>query len=192
MKINQNYLLALCVCGLSSADSLAQGFSSGSDGSYGSINVTSNTTLAIPTNGIFNCTTITVASGFTLTFTKNALNTPVYLLATGDVNITGTIDVSGKFGGGVAGGDSGPGGYGGGTPGSVSVPPGAGYGPGAGLGGNADTTSAGAGGAAYARTNGYPSTNKGAIYGNALLVPLVGGSGGGGTVGTPGVGGGGG
>ena len=48
-------------------------FNSGSDGSYGALNITSNTTLALPTNGIFHCTTITVASNVTLDFTSNPL-----------------------------------------------------------------------------------------------------------------------
>ena len=40
-----------------------------------------------------------------------------------------------------------------------------------------------------ANNSGNNSTNKGGIYGNALLIPIVGGSGGGGGAGTPGVGG---
>ena len=127
MKTTKRYLIALAAGGLSTMSLLAQGFSSGSDGSYGAINITSNTTLALPSNGIFNCTTITVAQGAILTFTKDALKTPVYLLATSNVSISGTIDVSGKQGNGVAGGDSGPGGFPGGNPGSVSEPPGPGY-----------------------------------------------------------------
>ena len=68
------------------------------------MNITTNTTLALPTNGIFNCTTITIASGATLKFNPNALNTPVYLLATNDVTINGTIDVSGSLGTALLGG----------------------------------------------------------------------------------------
>jgi len=84
-------------------------FTSGSDGSYGPLNITTNTTLILPTNGIFNCTTITIASGVTLAFTKNPLNTPVYLLATGDVLIAGTINVSGQSGVQALAGEGGPG-----------------------------------------------------------------------------------
>src|SRR5437016_1283441 len=71
-------------------------FNSGSDGSYGALNITNDTTLDLPTNGIFNCTTINVANGATLRFSRNPLNTPVYLLATNDVIVNGTIDVSGS------------------------------------------------------------------------------------------------
>ena len=74
-------------------------FSSGSSGSDGPLAPTANTVLQIPTNGIFNFTTINIPAGVTVTFTKNASNTPVTLLATGDVTIAGTIDVSGANGG---------------------------------------------------------------------------------------------
>src|SRR5579863_7957993 len=104
MKTIKRYLIALAAGGLSTMSLPAQGFVSGSDGSYGALNITSNTTVAMPSNGVFNCTTITIAQGATLTFTPNALNTPVYLLATGNVVITGTIDVRGAGGTSVAGG----------------------------------------------------------------------------------------
>lgn len=171
---------------------LSQPFSAGSNGSYGPINITTNTTLDIPLDGIFHATTISVAANRILTFRKNAMNTPVYLLASGDVTITGVIDLQGRNGNNVVGGESGPGGFNGGNPGSVSVPPGAGHGPGAGKGGVGSRTVDGAGPGAYATVVNVTSTNRGAVYGSALLVPIVGGSGGGGTAGTPGAGGGGG
>ena len=61
-------------------------FSFGSDGSYRPRNITSNATLALASDGMFKCTTITVASNATLAFVPNALNTPVYLLASGPVS----------------------------------------------------------------------------------------------------------
>jgi hypothetical protein len=171
----------------------AQPFNSGSSGSYGPIDVsTGNVTLDLPANGIFHCSTVNIASGRTLTFRKNPLNTPVVLLATGDVTINGTIRLDGSSGNNVSGGAGGPGGFDGGNPGSVSVPPGAGYGPGAGRPGQNSAAPDGAGGGSYATVSTASSTNKGAVYGSALLVPIVGGSGGGGYVGTPGAGGGGG
>src|ERR1039457_6385202 len=88
-------LLASLLCG--STTYIAHGqltVNSGSDGSYGPLNITTYTTLALPTNGIFNCSTIYIATNATLRFTPNALNTPVYLLATNDVMINGTIDRS--------------------------------------------------------------------------------------------------
>jgi len=186
-------------------------FNSGSTGSYGPLNILSNTTLSLPSDGILNCTTITVASGATLRFARNTNNTPVYLLATGDVSIAGSVDVSGSnapSGVPYQGGSGGPGGFDGGFPGYGSVPPGDGFGPGGGKGGSdilsQGTTYANAGAGSYYAAAiggyydpscgyvGYFSTNKGPAYGSALLVPIVGGSGGGGTTGSPGFGGGGG
>ncbi len=169
-------------------------FSSGSDGSFGPINVTTGTvTLDPPPDGIFNATTITVAPGATLTFTRNPLNTPIFLLATGDIEITGTIDVSGQNGVTSASGQGGPGGFDGGGAGLAGAPSGDGLGPGGGGGGTNSTTSGGTG----AGLGAYGSTGDGALpangntYGSPLLVPLVGGSGGGGQPNRGGGGGGG-
>ena len=168
-------LLMAAFAGLASLEN-AQAFDCGSTGAYGAMNITSSTNLQLPPDGIFNCTTITVASGATLTFSNNSLNTPVYLLATGDVTINGTIDVSalGRLGG--------PGGFDGGKGGSVI----AGFstgGDGAGPGGGS-TAFATFGNAGYDR-NGTPISG-GNLYGNLLLDPLIGGSGCAGVSGTPG------
>ncbi|MBI2927014.1 MAG: hypothetical protein HYY24_15070 [Verrucomicrobia bacterium] len=158
-------------------------FTSGSNGSGGALNVTADTTLPLPPDGLFHFTTINVADGATLRFERNALNTPVHLLATGDVTIDGTIDVSG--GNGTASppapGLGGPGGFDGGSPGRAAdgIPPGAGFGPGAGRGGNQTLTTA-AGGAAYGTSPTFASDRNGQPYGNPLLLPMFGGSGGGG------------
>jgi hypothetical protein len=174
----------------------AQDFTSGSTGSYGAMNITATTTLPLPADGIFHCTTITVASGATLTFTRNALNTPVHLLATGDVLIDGTIDVSSGApadgNGRLVGGTGGPGGFDGGATGFISAgntrQAGSGQGPG---GGRRDATNANGSGS-YATKGSTQRGGNGAVYGNALLIPLVGGSGGGGADGTDGQYGGGG
>ncbi|RME91913.1 MAG: hypothetical protein D6766_10995, partial [Verrucomicrobia bacterium] len=167
----------------------AQAFRSGSDGSYGPIDTGSGTlTLDVPPDGIFHATTITVGSGGRLRFRRNALNTPVYLLATGDVTINGgTIDVSGGRGSAFTPGLAGPGGFDGGAPGSVGLAAGDGRGPGGGKGGTATDGDAEAGGASYATiTTDGPVAQRGATYGSPLLLPIVGGSGGGGAAGDPG------
>jgi hypothetical protein len=170
----------------------AQPFQSGSNGTYGALNVTSDLTLDVPPDGIFHCTTINVQSGRTLRFRRNALNTPVILLATGDVTIVGLIDVSGARGSASAPGLGGPGGFDGGAPGSVGLPGGDGQGPGGGKAGTlVAADAAGPAGYGTVSTFGLP-TKRGSIYGNALLFPIVGGSGGGGAAGDPGWGGGGG
>ncbi len=199
MKTYQTLLLLAPLAVLSSAQSHAQGFESGSTGANGALNVASGTqSVTLPPDGILNYTTINVAAGATLLFNRNALNTPVYLLATGNVTISGTIDVSGSPGTRTppVGGKGGPGGFDGGVPGIDAVLPGAGYGPGAGRGGLPDYGAGGAGSGSYSTvgTSGS-STNRGVTYGSPLLVPLVGGSGGGGgtgSFGTAGYGGGGG
>jgi hypothetical protein len=181
-------ILASLLGGLGLLNTNAQfTFNSGSDGSYGPMNIISTTNLALPADGIFRCTTITVASNATLTFTPNVLNTPVYLLATGDVTINGTIDVSGSLGTGVLGGAGGPGGFAGGNPGIGGLPDGGGHGPGAGAVGGA----ASYGMTAYLTPGFFGTRTNGAIYGSPLLVPLAGGSGGTSSGGSGGVGGGG-
>lgn len=173
MKIILRTALQACVLGgLTASPVQAQfTFNCGSDGSYGAMNITSNTTLALPPDGKFHCTTITVASNQTLRFTPNALNTPVYLLATGDVTVEGTIDVSGAASTGILGGAGGPGGFAGGRPPYLGMPPSDGCGPGAGKSGSLG------GSGAYGSYCG--DAGHGAVYGSVLLLPIAGGSGGG-------------
>lgn len=73
----------------------ALAFNSGSTGADGAFSPTVNTQVQLPENGIFNFTTVNIPSGVTVTFKRNTANTPVVILATGNVTITGTIDVSG-------------------------------------------------------------------------------------------------
>jgi len=165
----------------------------GSTGADGDLNVTANTTLTLPDDGVFNFGSINVDPGVTLTFTRNANNTPVYLLATNDVTIAGTIDVSGSVGVGVSGGSGGPGGGNGGNGFSLGLLPGAGQGPGGGRPGTTGEGPESAGSGSYGNQGSSSSTNRGAVYGTSLSVPLVGGSGGAGNSGGwPGGGGGGG
>lgn len=185
MKTNHFAALAAIATLLGVAGASAAPFNSGSTGAYGPMNITSNTTLAMPADGVFHCTTINVGSGFTLRFTKNPLNTPVFLLATGAVTIAGTIDLSGSGSSGGAPGIGGPGGFDGGYGGfgvGANTTGGDGQGPG---GGRNISQWYGAAHVAASSLN----TNK---YGNALISPLIGGSGGSGGSGNPGSGGGGG
>ena len=185
MKISNRMALAAIAILLGVASASAATFNSGSTGAYGPINITSNTTLAMPADGVFHCTTINVGSGFTLRFARNPLNTPVYLLATGAVTIAGTIDLSGSGSSGGAPGIGGPGGFDGGYGGfgvGANTTGGDGQGPGGGR--NISQWW----GAAHVGAS-FFNTNK---YGNALISPLIGGSGGAGVNGNPGRGGGGG
>jgi hypothetical protein len=179
-------MLTAIICGTGSA--FAQTFNSGSTGADGVFSPTTNTTLALPPNGAFNFTTINIPTGVTVTFTRNAANTPVTLLASGNVTIAGTIDVSGSPGGaGVQGatslvnnaGAGGPGGFDGGdgADGITSTTGGSGLGPGGGVGGPTGGTGGGGG---FAGAGTAASGAGGPAYGTPTLIPLIGGSGGGG------------
>jgi hypothetical protein len=166
-------------------------FDSGSDGSFGPINVAgANMTIPLPPDGIIHATTIDIENNRTLNFTRNEFNTPAYLLATGDVTIDGKISINGSFGTETAGGAPGPGGFYGGNPGTVGSDPGDGYGPGGGKSGAYTIAADGAGSGGYATVATWSdSAGQGEVYGSPVLIPLVGGSGGGGAEGTPGLGG---
>ena len=104
-------------------------YDSGSTEVDGSFTPVVDTELTMPADGVFNFTNVDIPTGVTVTFAKNAANTPVILLASGNVNIAGTISVAGgsaadvgSAGDGNSGDDGipgigGPGGFDGGQPG---------------------------------------------------------------------------
>lgn len=172
-----------------------QSFDAGSDGSLGDVVISSNTTLNLPADGKLHFRSLTVNGGVTLKFSRNARNTPVFILSQTEVVVNGTINVDGGSQIVNTGGLGGPGGFDGGKPGfGAEVPAGFGYGPGGG--------SSGTVGVGLCSVPGLPPAGSygtlgrlasSGIYGNTLLIPLVGGSGGGGGQGsTAGAGGGGG
>jgi hypothetical protein len=180
MKIVSTILMGLCLLPLAA---WAQTFDSGSDGSYGPLNVTTSTNLVVPPDGIFHCTTINISPGGgnnVVTFTRDALNTPVYLLAQSNVVLSGTISIAGGNYSGSNPGRGGPGGFDGGFGPIQGYSASDGQGPGGGK------VSANSGGV-FA----LPQTGNSNVYGNTLLVPLLGGSGGAGGAGGGGGGGGG-
>lgn len=179
-------------------------FNSGSTGADGAFAPTANIVVQIPEGGIFNYTTVNIPPGVTVRYRKNARNTPVTILAQGDVTINGVIDISGSNSNGITGGDSGPGGFRGGDGGTgieldlrAGKP---GEGPGGGAGGKLDNWYGGGGGFAIAGGNSSAANQErggfgGPRYGSRTLLPLIGGSGGGGEAAggsRPGAGGGGG
>ena len=199
-SINQNrnriflILFASIISLFIGVSSLSAQFLSGSDETDGALDITVDTTVDLDADGIFHHTTINVAEGATLTFNANDLNTPIHLLATGNVLIEGTIDVRGKPGTSSppTGGKGGPGGFDGGDPGIIGAEPGDGHGPGGGKAGDSSSTSSSAnsaGAGAYGTVGTLVSPNDGIPYGSPLLVPIVGGAGGGGLDGQPGQGG---
>ncbi len=197
MKTKTQLLAAALLAVSSLVPAWSQNFDAGSNGSLGALNVAdADLTVDLPPDGRLHYTEINVAAGRTLSFKRNALNTPVYLLAQGDVVINGAINVSGLQAPGSPpiGGVGGPGGFDGGKPGfGGDFPPSDGYGPGGGGGGTTGSGGESAGGGGYGElARGASSNFKGPSYGSPLLIPLLGGSGGGGDAGTPGAGGGGG
>ncbi len=190
------------------APQFAWAFDSGSTGADGALNPTVNTVLQVPPSGVFNFTSVNIPAGVTVSFKKNVSNTPITILASGDVTIAGTLHVNGGWSTAVGAasdgnpgddglpGLGGPGGYDGGSGGVVGSTErgGNGYGPGAGAGGWYSCTPTlcqkyGGGGAGFA-TAGVDGSScvsnsagpgvGGSGYGSIILLPLIGGSGGGG------------
>jgi len=162
----------------------AQTFSSGSTGADGAVAPTCaptpcTVTVPVPASGVFNATTVTIPAGVTVILAKNAANTPVTLLATGDVTVAGTLSVNGAAGAAPA--SSGP-----------LINPGAVGGAGGFPGGNGaarDNSLAASGGQGPGGGRLANNTNIGDSLGQygatasfVSLLPLFGGSGGGGAV----------
>jgi hypothetical protein len=169
---------------------------------------TANNMVNAAGDNVFNFTTITVNSGVTIRLRASKLrNLPVVWLATGNVSINGTLNLSGDSGYALnvsvptqmaqnrQPAEPGAGGYYGGLGSRGGVAPEIGAGPGGGAAGQNVSTNAcvGGGGAAYtaAATNdpyspfsGTTIAGGGSTYGNIYLLPLYGGSGGGGGWGT--------
>jgi len=119
-KIIQAALAGLLL--LMGAPALAYDFALGSNGTDGALDVTSNQVVALPADGVLHYTTVNVAEGATLSFSYSGSFHPgVVILATGDVIINGTIDISGEDGTASGPGAGGPGGGRGGS-GAASSP----------------------------------------------------------------------
>lgn len=189
----------------------AAGFNSGSTGADGAFAPTANVTVTLPANGILNYTTVDIPSGVTVTFAQTT-KAPVVMLATGNVRIAGTLDISGQSSGHAGtttalcqGGRGGPGGYDGGRGGlPLDLVGGMGGGPGGGgfgtyVGGQCASDVQGGGGGGFSTVGqasgcvrsygGYAENARtgfgGPAYGAPTMLPLVGGSGGGGGGGSP-------
>lgn len=201
-KTHLNTVMAIAILGFASFGQAWAEVNSGSNGSDGVFNPTTNTVInmADHPNGIYQYTDVNIPVGVKVTFIPNANNTPVTWLVQGDCYINGIINVDGNYVTGPLGAIGGPGGFKGGNASlGQGVPAGAGLGPG---GGEAGLLSQG-GQASFGTVGDFATSYwcygnnthsvvapSGAVYGNTQLVPLIGGSGGGG--GSAGGGGGGG
>jgi hypothetical protein len=204
-------IAAIAATALASPTVLA--FDSGSTGADGDLNPTANVAVPLPPSGVLQYRSINIPPGVTVTFQRNATNTPVVLLVQENVTLAGTIDISGAdappagSSGSIADdgkpGLAGPGGFDGGRGGGIGrVRGSAGLGPGGGSPGYvAQCTSgaylAGATHGAFSSATGtlgftlsasgcdqaYNPVPGAQPYGSTELLPLVGGSGGGGGAG---------
>lgn len=181
------WLVLIVICAAISTRAQQCSFSSGSTGANGAFAPIANQTIQLPESGVFNYTTVNIPRGVTIKFLRNSKNTPVTILASGNVTIAGTIDISGGdgtksiYGAGASSGVGvgGPGGFDGGRGGFSFAPffaAVAGDGPG---GGAAPTNNYGGGGG-FAAVGGGGNGFGGSRYGTRTLVQLIGGSGGGG------------
>lgn len=184
MKTN----LLQAIVALSLCMSAAAQVNSGSNGSDGVFNPTTNIVInmADHPNGIYQYTSVNISNGVTVTFNPNANNTPVIWLVQSNCVISGSVSVNGinidSFTWGRSGAPGGPGGFGGGhAPFNNNDFAGTGFGPGGGkviatngiyfCGGN------GSYGQQGGEDQGYQQP-PGNVYGNSFLIPLIGGSGG--------------
>lgn len=167
---------------------------SGSNGSDGAFNPTTNTVINMSDHpaGIYQYTSVNIPTNVTVTFIPNANNSPVTWLVQGSCVISGTVDISGQHGNDITSGQGGPGGCAGGAGGqgdSWLAHMGAGLG-----GGNAaqqGVNSIGGNGSYATVGQSWQQAAPGLTYGNKYLLPLLGGSGGGGGYISSGAGGGG-
>lgn len=169
----------------------------GADGTDGALNITEDTTIDLAASGsyvadewavVFAYSSVDIAAGTTLSFTNHPRKAPVVWLVNGDVTINGTVVLSGGDGDyppTLA--EPGPGGFSGGMgQKNGTVLASAGYGPGGGAAVSIAYNYAGGVGGSYGTQGEQFNTTTAASrepYGNASLVPLIGGSGGGGRTG---------
>jgi len=159
----------------------------GADGSAGVMHFTVNTEIDLSqavagtwnapgtTNGVYDGTqwavvfkpsSLTIDPGVTITFKNHPSRAPVVFLVSGDVTISGTIDLDGNYrNSGLTPAEPGPGGFRGNFGATGASRRSNGLGPGAALGGDG--------------TANFADTTRPFLYGSKTLIPLVGGSGGG-------------
>jgi hypothetical protein len=201
MRLTRQILL-LAVCLMAGSRLTWAQFTSGSTGADGAYSPTVSgdfdpIALGLDKSGdnVFNFTTINIPAGVTIKLRASKLrNAAVTWLATGNVTIAGTLDLSGATANSLDTSNAatlastrilpepGPGGYTGGLGSRGGVAPQAGAGPGGGPAGHENASYGCFGGNASFIYAGYAfsSGNIGLTYGSYLLVPLYGGSGGGG------------
>jgi len=134
---------------------------------------------------IFRYSSVTIPNNVTVTFKNHPSGAPVIWLVNGDVTIEGTVSLNGASGHGdgstPALSEPGPGGFHGGRGATSSSPASSGLGPGGGK--LREDSSVNQSSGSYATVGNSPQGPdfEGAVYGNAAIIPLIGGSGGSGS-----------
>lgn len=159
-------------------------FDSGSNGSDGSFQPMTSTTIDLALAGsgagfgtydpelwvvVFHYTDIVIPTGVHITFSPHPSGAPIVWLVSGDATINGFVRVEGSSGN--IGGAAGPGGF----PGGTFNPKSRGYGPG---GGGFPGVSRGSGGSYGTHGASVSGSTVYPPYGNEQVIPLIGGSGG--------------
>jgi hypothetical protein len=171
-------VIALVISSIWAQAVLGQTFSSGGTGADGPLTVSGTVNITVRPGGVYNYTTVTLNTSSTLNFVAGEDNSPVIILATGDVTIGAGAAISVNGNGGTSssvvppiGGVGGPGSFAGGDGGVNSNLGSGGRGPG--------------GGQPAAVIPGTDQAGKfGAPDAFVSLIPLFGGSGGAGGGGT--------
>ncbi len=131
---------------------------------------------------VFKYASVNIPVGVTVTFKNHPSGAPVVWLVQDSVVVNGTVSLNGADGhgdGSVAKSSApGPGGFRGGRGKRVASPGSGGYGPGGASLGNGTSEGSGAGYATQGRSGNSGFGTPGQTYGNAGLIPLIGGSGG--------------
>ncbi|MBX7132019.1 MAG: hypothetical protein K1X67_04995 [Fimbriimonadaceae bacterium] len=190
--------LTISIWSLTAALSAVAQVNSHSDGSDGALNPSATTTTidlglattaawTVPGGGngvydgakwavVFKYSSVTIDPGETVKFTNHPKNPPVVWLVQGDVTINGTLSLDALLTtNDGALGVPGPGGFRGGSNEGSGVSRGGGYGPG---GSRAVPAFNHGYGGSYGTQPVTGNSNVGPIYGNAAIIPLLGGSGG--------------
>ncbi len=134
---------------------------------------------------VFKYSSVDIPSGVTVSFLNHPSGAPVIWLVNGPVNIAGTVTLNGSGGHGPSSVRTyavpGPGGFRGGRGSDIASTAAAGFGPGGAVtGGDGDSGGAGGSYITVGQSGGGAGQQVGESYGNAGILPLLGGSGGGG------------
>lgn len=169
--------------------------STGVDGALAPADDAGIVEVVLPPDGVLNYTLVDIPPDVTIRFVRNPQNTGVFILSQGDINVDGTIDVSGADGTNqntgdssfcvsLLGGTGGPGASDGGSFGCAGAS--SGIGPGGGGSVNQQANQVGGAGASFVQPGFDGKSNSktdagvpGQPYGDPGLTPLHGGSGGG-------------